>query len=285
MIIKAWKKNDEKIDIKLLGTKGYRTNISIEYLCDICGTLRKVGNIQLLFRTSKKNSLSKQLCKSCSINKHKITEKNGELGKVCGICKKWKIIDNYSKDRKCKDKLQWKCKECSNKKTNAWIKRKVIFNEYVNKISYAESIRHNPKNKELLQVKCTHCNKWFSPSKSAIQNRISALNGKVQGESRLYCSNKCKQECSIFGQEKYPKGIKPYNYRPLQKEWADMVKERDGHKCIKCGSAEELIAHHKEGILWEPLESADIDMGITLCKRCEKEVHSVEGCNYSDMRC
>ncbi len=29
--------------------------------------------------------------------------------------------------------------------------------------------------------------------------------------------------------------------------------------------------------------SADIDIGITLCKKCDKEVHSEKGCRYIDL--
>ena len=46
-----------------------------------------------------------------------------------------------------------------------------------------------------------------------------------------------------------------------------------------------LHCHHKEGILWEPIESADIDMCITYCKTCHKLVHQIEGCGYQDMKC
>jgi len=167
------------------------------------------------------------------------------------------------------------------------LKRKspVLFNIYSHQISYAEEVRRDPETKKILQVKCTNCKKWFSPTKSSISNRIAGLEGKGRGENRLYCSKKCKRLCSIYNQKKYPKGVKPYVFRDMQKEWADMVKERDGWKCVKCGSTEGLIAHHKEGIHWNPIESADIDMGIPLCEGCEKEVHSIEGCSYYDMRC
>ena len=40
-----------------------------------------------------------------------------------------------------------------------------------------------------------------------------------------------------------------------------------------------------EGLNENPLMSADIDIGITLCKECHKEVHKEDGCTYIDMRC
>ena len=57
-----------------------------------------------------------------------------------------------------------------------------------------------------------------------------------------------------------------------------MVLKRDNYTCQKCKKHQKdlnvgLHCHHKEGILWEPLESADIDQCITLCKNCHIETH------------
>ena len=37
--------------------------------------------------------------------------------------------------------------------------------------------------------------------------------------------------------------------------------------------------------LWEPLESADIDMCITVCRDCHIKIHQKPGCTYAEMRC
>ena len=73
--------------------------------------------------------------------------------------------------------------------------------------------------------------------------------------------------------------------REVQPELRKMVFERDDYQCIKCKSFEHLICHHKEGIVWAPLESADVDECITVCKECHGEIHQIEGCKPSDMRC
>lgn len=69
----------------------------------------------------------------------------------------------------------------------------------------------------------------------------------------------------------------------MQPELRQMVFERDNWICWKCGTTESLHCHHKEGIRWEPLQSADMDMCITLCKKCHKEVHKKDGCGYNEM--
>ena len=64
------------------------------------------------------------------------------------------------------------------------------------------------------------------------------------------------------------------NYREFLKteEWkqiAQMVKERDGHKCVICGSTENLNAHHI-GYDGDCLDENDI---VTLCNRCHECLH------------
>ena len=64
------------------------------------------------------------------------------------------------------------------------------------------------------------------------------------------------------------------NYKEFLKtdEWkqiAQMVKERDGHKCVICGSTENLNAHHI-GYDGDCLDENDI---VTLCNRCHECLH------------
>ncbi|MBU0958536.1 MAG: hypothetical protein KKB31_01195, partial [Nanoarchaeota archaeon] len=130
------------------------------------------------------------------------------------------------------------------------------------------------------------CDNWFSPTRRETEARIAAIYDRTKGENRFYCSEECKQSCSIFGQQMYPKGFIPEHYkRSSQKEWSEMVKERDNYTCIKCGRKDlPLVAHHIEGLNVNPIESADIDLGITFCSECDKLVHSEIGCRPIDLR-
>lgn len=63
-----------------------------------------------------------------------------------------------------------------------------------------------------------------------------------------------------------------YNEFLKTEEWkqiAQMVKERDGHKCVICGSTENLNAHHI-GYEGDCLDENDI---VTLCNRCHECLH------------
>jgi 5-methylcytosine-specific restriction endonuclease McrA len=50
-----------------------------------------------------------------------------------------------------------------------------------------------------------------------------------------------------------------------------MVFERDNYKCVKCGEEKPLHCHHIDPVKGNPIESADIDNCITLCKKCHKK--------------
>jgi len=158
---------------------------------------------------------------------------------------------------------------------------------YVPRISYAEPIRRNQEDQNILEVKCTYCGKWFVPKILEVKGRISALEGKSGGEARLYCSNKCKHECPTYNRKKYSAEEKGHNQyaREVQAELRQMVFERDNWECQRCGSIESLHCHHVEGIRWDPLESADVDKCITFCKTCHRKVHKIKGCGYQELRC
>ena len=155
----------------------------------------------------------------------------------------------------------------------------------MHQIDWIEEVQRDPENKDYLQIKCTNCDNWFSPTRREVEARIAAIYGRTKGENRFYCSEECKQSCSIYGQQMYPKGQKPYISRPDQAEWAKMVKERDNYICIKCGREDlPLVAHHIEGLNVNPLMSADIDLGVTFCLECDRLIHSEMGCRPSDLR-
>lgn len=161
-----------------------------------------------------------------------------------------------------------------------------LYNTYANKIEYAEKVRRNKADKNILEVRCTYCGKWYIPKRSEVQSRINALNGKLDGEYRLYCSDECKLECPIYRKVKYPLGYKKISSREVQPELRQLRFKFDNWTCQECKKKDkQLHCHHIEGIRWEPLESADIDKVITLCKDCHKEVHKKEVCGYNELKC
>jgi len=172
-----------------------------------------------------------------------------------------------------------------------------LYDTYASQINWCESTRRNKVDRNILEVKCAYCGRWFVPSLTSVRNRISCLKylKGYRGEQRLYCSDSCKFECPIYN--KTPETLMKEDAvrsgrlswleigREVQPELRQMVFERDNYECQKCGSTEHLHCHHIEGIRWNPLESADIDICVTLCKHCHIEVHKISGCSNYDMKC
>lgn len=147
------------------------------------------------------------------------------------------------------------------------------YDTYASKIDWIEEIRRNPKNPNYLQVKCKNCNTWITPSMIEVDNRVSALLRKGTGECNFYCSDKCKQSCSIFGRVKYYKNTEDEDIeKGYCREWKrykdkDSIKQRDNYKCQneECwGKSKKLIIHH---IDYNKKNCEDKNL-ITLCYSC-----------------
>jgi len=162
---------------------------------------------------------------------------------------------------------------------------KVSFNQFENILNVAHIIRRSKEDQNILETKCTYCNKWYEPTYREVNNRINAIYHHGDGGRNLYCSNQCKQECPTFARRLYPKGFKPVTSREVQPELRKLVFERDNWSCVKCGIGENLHCHHIDPVVNNPLESADIDNCITLCKSCHKKVHKKGGCKYGELKC
>lgn len=202
---------------------------------------------------------------------------------------KQKYIDRASKWKKNnKDKTIKSHREYNRRNKDnlrKWRKSFALFDTYANQLSCAEEVRYSMRDKSLLEVKCTYCGKWYSPTNSSVQNRISYIEDRgITGENRLYCSMNCKQECSIFNQTLWPKDFKPSTSREVQPELRQMVFKRDNWICQICDEDKSLHCHHITGVEQNPIESADVDNCITLCKKCHKWVHTKEGCKYHELR-
>ena len=136
-----------------------------------------------------------------------------------------------------------------------------------------------------LLVRCKYCNKWFHPNNSNVNHYIQAGDGRLN----LYCSDGCKKSCPTYGMRKYEKGFRQNTSREVQPELRKLVLERDNWTCQKCGRSKDedinliLHCHHIDPVKNNPIESADMDNCVTLCKECHKEAHRRKGCRYSDL--
>ena len=60
---------------------------------------------------------------------------------------------------------------------------------------------------------------------------------------------------------------------PEYNKWRKACLERDGYRCQKCGSLENLCVHHIKPYAKYPKLATDKNNGITLCQECHKLEH------------
>ena len=150
---------------------------------------------------------------------------------------------------------------------------------------YGIKCRRNKEDNDILEVKCIYCNRWYKPSRTSVNNKIKAINGDGSGECNLYCSDECKKACPTYRRKKYPKDYKLNTSREVQPELRKLVLKRDNYTCQKCGIMNtELHCHHYEGVEVNPVESADMDQCITLCKECHNNIHNKDKCGIKDYK-
>lgn len=164
---------------------------------------------------------------------------------------------------------------------------------YIDRLQPYERCSRNEEDPNILEVECTYCGKRFIPNIKQVGNRLRGINNN--DTHRFYCSDTCKKECPLFykdaryliKRDKIAAGtILPHELnREAQPELRQLVFKRDNWTCQKCEQyGGYLHCHHIDSVVSNPIESADADNCITLCKKCHKEVHSEKGCRYSDLR-
>lgn len=229
--------------------------------------LTKVGD----FRRGASYYLYKDKCKNCGDPFLTLKQRPGEFcSNICAQSGEHNHRFNKHPSKKTRRKMSIKSQ---GEKCNFWkggvTKLKIpLFNTYAHKISYAEEVRRNPEKDDWLQVKCTKCKEWFTPTAKAVTGRISSLNGGY-GECRFYCSDVCKKECSVFKCKKYPRNFNvksDYTVSELN-IWRKEILKRSNHLCEYCGKPANT-AHHIRPKKLEPFFALDPDYGVACCKEC-----------------
>ena len=225
----------------------------------------------------------KERCKSYyKANKEKIAERKKSYREANKekIAERMKSYYGTNKEKIAEQKKSYyeTNKEKIAERMKSYREAKALYNSYKD-IFFGE---FKEGDNGVLLVKCKYCNKWFSPTNSEADSYIR--NG-----FSLYCSNGCKKSCPTYGVVKYEKGFRQNTSREVQPELRKLVLERDNWTCQKCGANKNnditvtLHCHHIDPVKNNPIESADMDNCVTLCKACHKEVHKQKGCRYSDL--
>jgi prophage antirepressor-like protein len=76
--------------------------------------------------------------------------------------------------------------------------------------------------------------------------------------------------------------MRQLNATEVQSAWREAVLDRDGHKCVICGSTELLEAHHIKSKAEFPELACKVENGETLCRKCHNKVHNLERNNVCE---
>lgn len=178
------------------------------------------------------------------------------------------------------------CTECREYKSNpTHPESKARYEKFRTKLTVEEMPLSTPNG--YLTVKCKKCRKRYIPTYREAKARQYALEGKKysKGEHSMYCSDKCKKECSIYGKNPIIHGVYRIPKVHLKTRIRDIVIARDDSTCIKCGEKTlHIEVHHIIPRAIGKDSINDIDNLICLCKECHKKVHEQELCTYAELR-
>lgn len=242
--------------------------------------------------------------------------------KICSKCNKEKENDEFYKHRGRKDGLQSVCKECEKEyKKMHKDKTKTYQIEYrkINKERLRERSKNNyALNKDeiisknnaysysptdsmilfnqlssvdsplivdgLITVICKNCGKRITPNVIEIRHRINSVNGKMSGENNFYCSDKCRNSCSLFNfrtdsidprSKLYIKDKDRKETRNCQTNSLKQLQcDNNGHNyCEKCGDIIDVELHHTHNVAKYGKSAINSAGHVLLCFRCHIEIH------------
>ena len=160
----------------------------------------------------------------------------------------------------------------------------VLFDSYAEKLKWCNYVKSGDG--DILITKCVYCGKEFPPTLAQVGMRLQAVNGKIQGEMNMYCSDICKRACPTYRAHKYYKGKKIGGTREVPAEFRHMALADRNYTCERCGKTEGgLHVHHIDGYTEQPMFSVDLVNVLVLCPYCHKQIHKKTGCTYVDYRC
>lgn len=140
------------------------------------------------------------------------------------------------------------------------------------------------ENGELLCL-CSYCKEYHPVTNRNAHNRAQSIKGNSpKGEQRLYCSDRCKEECDVYNAKLIPKSLRNVtdkarcNQDRVRQILLDIQFDEMGFNwCDKCGDIfkpEDLIFHHNLPVGDDPNEYDNAAHYMLVCK----DHHGHKGC-------
>ncbi len=153
------------------------------------------------------------------------------------------------------------------------------YNHYSPKL-IGDETRRNPKDKKCLQVKCKKCKKWVTPDRQQLKRRIGSTEGRVPGDHNFYCSDTCKNSCTLYRfkphQQTDPRS-KLYVPKTDQQQarlcqtnnLKELQCDEQGYNyCERCGDIIDVELHHTLEIAKHGNDAINSAGHILLCPGC-----------------
>ncbi len=206
------------------------------------------------------------------------------LKKINSKINKGRVVCQSTR-RKISDTLKEKFTGKNNPNWKGGYRNIPLYDTYHHQLFFPiEECKRNEKDSNILDVKCSVCENFFTPTFNAVINRIAALNGIQGGEHKFYCSKKCKDKCSVYGkkiyQENHPKKENELYTQEEYQTFREYALERDNYKCQYCDEAAEHV-HHERPQKLEPFFALDPDLAWSMCKKCHYEKGHTKGSECS----
>jgi hypothetical protein len=239
--------------------------IEFEDNCSVCGELyymRQKRDSLICSLDCKKNIEDKEMINLLSIDGYKVLglyskNKRRYAKMICPFGHINNIMAfNFKNGHRCK-----KCAYTGNKNSH-WkggvVTRNIpLYNTYYKQLDTYEEVRRSSIDENILEVRCTYCNKWYIPKRTSVRSRIQNIKGNInyRSENRFYCSDECKGNCDLFNQKLFPKSfLNPRSItREVQPQLRKMVLERDNWTCQKCNEVSNLHCHHIDPVINNPI--------------------------------
>jgi hypothetical protein len=250
--------------------------------------------------TRKRMSLAKQGKKNHFYGKKHSEESKKKIGNAsCGRISymKWKIHSRETRKKISKVLTGKKHTEETCRKISIANKGKLSKTKFTTErlkkrypfLFVVEELRDNFKNRTI-QGRCKNhdCknskekNGWFTLTYIQLYERIRALeNPRGVAESNFYCSQECKNTCSLYGLRCDPRKdtTKPHTPGELS-VFIKHILNRDNYICCYCGKHANTV-HHLRPQKLEPFFALDPDYSISCCKRCHYKYGHPTDSEYS----
>ncbi len=263
------------------------------YSCKICANdsrkkhyennRDKTLAVNKLYRSKNKEKISKEVRKYRIKNKDKIKTryKKYYLDNKEKIRKDNKIYRNKNKVRIRNSQVKYREENSSiiQRRKKIYSYSNCISSSYVNKINQKNIVYYAKFSYGKTIVKCYSCEKYYNPTNKEVMNFLYAESGYMN----IYCSDKCKQLCKVYGfnvnqidpeSKLYKSKSEQQQTRACQTDHLKQLQidEVGYNYCEKCAVEVEIVElHHTLEVAKFGLEAVNSASHLLVCNICHKE--------------